>query len=128
MSPTRKTLDIDTTQQEIYDYVESLEQKSQHKANLSSQNQENVFNETPMIKLTREKEHRIEDALKQDIYELEVLNKHLTQEREAVKIQNEILKTQNDNILFASMPLVQAKQEAQSKQQIPQKQNQETVE
>jgi len=31
-----------------------------------------------MIKLTREKEHRIEDALKQDIYELEVLNKHLT--------------------------------------------------
>jgi len=38
--------------------------------------------------------------MKKDIYELEVLNKHLVQEREVAKVKNEIFKTQNEKILL----------------------------
>lgn len=51
----RKTPDIDPIQQIIYDYVESLEQRVQQKVNLSSQNQENVFDETPLTEHTPKK-------------------------------------------------------------------------
>jgi len=38
--------------------------------------------------------------LKQDFFELETLNKHLKQEHETLKVQNEIQRTKNDNILL----------------------------
>lgn len=45
-------------------------------------------------------EPKIVNTLKQGIYELEVLNRNLKQEYERVKAQNEIQRTQNDNILL----------------------------
>lgn len=48
LSPTRKTTNIDIVQQEIYNYVESLEQRTQQKVNFSFENQENAFNVTPL--------------------------------------------------------------------------------
>lgn len=45
-------------------------------------------------------ELQVEDTLKQEIYELEILNRHLKQENETLKAQNEIQRTQNGNILL----------------------------
>lgn len=45
-------------------------------------------------------ELQVEDTLKQEIYELEILNRHLKQENETLKVQNEIQRTKNDNILL----------------------------
>ncbi len=53
MTLIRNTPDIDPRQQEIYDYVESLEQITQQKVRFS-QNQENSFNETALSDHTPE--------------------------------------------------------------------------
>ena len=38
--------------------------------------------------------------MKQEIFELETLNRHIQQEHEALRIHNKIDKTKNDNIIF----------------------------
>jgi len=59
-------------QQQIYDSIESLEKRS------ASMNPEPSVNiQEPLI-----------DGLKQEIYELEILNRHIKQENETLKEQN----------------------------------------
>lgn len=74
-SPTRKILEIDPIQQEIYDYIEYLEQKTQGKVVDLFSNQVEILSEE--IHFSPLEDSRIENALKEEIYELEVLNKYL---------------------------------------------------
>jgi len=92
----RTTPDIDPVQQGIYDYIESLERNATSKIIASSSNQ----GEIEVVHSNISGEHQVEEILKQEIYELEILNRHLKQENEAVKSKNEIHRNQNDNILL----------------------------
>jgi len=82
------TPEIDLVQQDIYDYIESLENKFgltvHEKEEHSSSPQE-----PPVINI-----------LKQEIFEMETLNRHIEREHEALKMQNETQRTQNNNILL----------------------------
>ena len=65
-SPSRKSPGIDPAQQEIYDYIESLERISATVNPINPQE--------PLV-----------ETLKKEIYELEILNRHIKQENEALK-------------------------------------------
>ena len=60
-SPIRRSPGIDPVQQQIYDYIESLEKKS-----ASMDPDPSVNPQEPLI-----------DSLKQEIYELEILSRHI---------------------------------------------------
>jgi len=87
----RRTLEIDPLKQEIYDCIESLEKKATENATTSSN--QGIQSHSPQ-------EPPIVNTLKQEIFELETLNKHLKQEHETIKVRNEIQRTQNENILL----------------------------
>ena len=65
LSP-RKTLEVDPNQQEVYDYLESLEKSAAG----------------PSTTLPLDAQVQ---SLKQEVFELEVLNRHIKQENEALK-------------------------------------------
>ena len=68
LSP-RKTPEIDPSQQEVYEYLESLEKSA---TGLST----TLPHMTPDAQV---------QSLKQEVFELEVLNRHMKQENEALK-------------------------------------------
>lgn len=75
--------------------IQSLWRKElQKKAIASSSNQGNQINSNSP------QEHPIINTLKQEIYDLETLNKKLKQGPETLKVHNEIQRTKNDNILL----------------------------
>jgi len=86
-------LEIYIIQQEIYYYIESLENKVEEKTYGSTvhekEDQSSNPQEPPVIK-----------NLKQEIFELEMLNRHIQREHEALKMHNEIQRITNDNILL----------------------------
>jgi len=66
-----RTPEIDPIQQEIYYYIESLEKKAIEKATTSSSNQEKeIHSDSPQ-------EPPIINTLKQEIYELETVNRNM---------------------------------------------------
>jgi len=65
----RRTTEVDPSQQEVYDYLESLEKTSE---GLS----------TTLPHMTPDEQVQ---SLKQEVFELEVLNRHIKQENEALK-------------------------------------------
>ena len=67
-----RSIGMDLVQQQIYDYIESLEKRS---ASVNAKPSANP--QEPLI-----------DALKQEIYELDILNKHIKRENETLKEQN----------------------------------------
>ena len=70
----------------IYDYIESLERKNASKDPGSSSNPEQPINaQEPLI-----------DTLKQEIYELEILNRRIKKENEALKEQSKLDKAIHD--------------------------------
>lgn len=95
-NPARRTTEIDPIQKEIYDYIKSLERIVTGKIISSSSNQE----ENEGIHSNILGELQVEDTLKQEIYELEILNRHLKRDNEIIKAHNEIKRTQNDNVLI----------------------------
>jgi len=66
-SPRRASPGVDPLQQQIYDYIKSMEKKSASMDPRSSANPEQPVN--PQEPLT--------DSLKQETYELEILNRHI---------------------------------------------------
>lgn len=71
-------------QQQIYDYIESLEKRS------ASMNPEPFVNpQEPLI-----------DPLKQGNYELQILNRHIKQGNETLKEQNKLDKAIHDNTIL----------------------------
>ena len=75
----RRTPEIDPVQQEIYDYTESLERRAAKKASCSTIHEKEImFNnpqEPPLVKI-----------LKQEVFELETMNRHLKKEYETLKM------------------------------------------
>jgi len=80
LSP-RKTPEIDPSQQEEYDYLESLEKSA-------------VGPSTILPHMTPDAQVQ---SLKQEVFELEVLNRHIKQENEALKEQIKVDKIIHDN-------------------------------
>jgi len=80
----RRTPEVDPSQQEVYDYLESLEKTS---AGLST----TLPHMTPDAQV---------QSLKQEVFELEVLNKHIKQENEALKEQSKVDKIIHDNTML----------------------------
>ena len=83
--PDRETLDVDPAQQQIYDYVESLEKRASENRERTPSPQE------PPI-----------EVLKRDKYELEVLNRHIKNENEILREQVK-LKSDMNTILSLQM-------------------------
>jgi len=82
----RKTPKIDPNQQEVYDYLESLEKTVVGPRTSST---------PPHIA----QEAKIQ-SLKQEVFELEVLNRHIKQENEVLKEQNKVDKIIHDNTML----------------------------
>jgi len=80
-------------QLEIYDYIKSLEKKVAENTSGSTVHEKENQSSSP-------KEPPVINILKQEIFELETLNRHIQNEHEALKMQNEIQRTQNDNVLL----------------------------
>ena len=79
--PNKGTPDIDPAQQQIYDYVESLERKA-------SKNQERSLSpQEPPI-----------ETLRKDNCELEILNKHIKNENEILREQVKLKNAMNDTL------------------------------
>ena len=74
----RKSPSVDPIQQEVYNYYETLEQRTAGPSNVMPYEQQI-------------------DSLKQEIYELEVLNRHIKQRNEEMKQQADIAKAIQDN-------------------------------
>ena len=77
----RQTPDIDPVQQEAYDYLETLEQ----------------FVAGPSTVLPLEQQVQ---SLKQEVFELEVVNRHIKQENETLKEQRNVDKMIHDNTIL----------------------------
>lgn len=71
-------------QQQIYDYIESLEKKS------ASMDPESSINP----------QEALIDSLKQEIYELEILNKHIKKENGTSREQSKLDKDIHDNTIM----------------------------
>lgn len=82
----RKTLEIDPKQQEVYEYLESLEKTAAGPS-------------TPSILPHITQDAHVQ-ALKQEVFELEVLNRHIKQENEALKEQSKVDKIIHDNTML----------------------------
>jgi len=82
------TPEIDQSQQQIYDFIESLEQQKTTTEQRTSSNQPGTTQETLI------------QSLKQEIYELEVLNRHIQKENETLKDQNKLDKIIHDNTML----------------------------
>ena len=80
LSP-RKTPEVDPNQQEVYDYLESLEKS--------------VAGPSTTLPLDAQVQ-----SLKQEVFELEVLNRHIKQENEALKEQSKVDKIIHDNTML----------------------------
>lgn len=66
--------EIDTVQQEIYDYIQSLEKRDAARTSIPIQEEEQVqFNEP--------QEPPVINVLKQEIFELDTLNKYIKNEK-----------------------------------------------
>jgi len=89
-NPNKGSLGIGSVQQQIYDYIKSLEKKSASMDPKSSANPELPIN--PQEPLT--------DSLKQEIYELEILNRHIKKENETLKEQSKLDKAIHDNTIL----------------------------
>lgn len=82
---------IDCAHQEIYDYIESLERK--------------VTTTKETIQSLREGSNQVNEKsasniLKQEIFELETLNRYLKNENEALKTLSEIQIAKSDNLIL----------------------------
>ncbi len=77
----RQTPDIDPDQQKAYDYLETLEQ--------SATGPSTIVPHDEQVK-----------SLKQEVFELEVLNRHIKQENEALKEQSKLDKIVHDNTML----------------------------
>ena len=77
----RRTPDIDPDQQEVYNYLETLEQS--------------VAGPSTILPLDQQVQ-----SLKQEVFELEVLNRHIKQENEALKEQSKVDKIVHDNTML----------------------------
>lgn len=86
--------DIDHVQQEIYDYIESLERKeAAAKGSIQSLEAEiNRFNEP--------QEPPISHVFKQEIFEMDTLNRYLKTENQTLKAQNGIQISKSDNLIL----------------------------
>lgn len=89
-SPSRRSPSIEPMKQQIYDYIESLENKSASMDRGSSANPEQPLN--PQEPLT--------NSLKQEIYELEILNRHIEKGNETPKEQSKLDKAIHDNTIL----------------------------
>lgn len=83
-NPSRRSLGIDLVQQQIYDYIESLEKK-----HASMDPESSVNPQEPLI-----------DSLKQEIYALEILNRHIKKENETLREQSKLDKAIHDNTIL----------------------------
>ena len=77
----RRTPEINPNQQEVYNYLESLEQS--------------VAGPSTILPLDEQVQ-----SLKQEVFELEVLNRHIKQENEALKEQSKVDKIVHDNTML----------------------------
>lgn len=77
-------------QQQLYDYIESLENKS------ASMDPESSVHPEPSV---NPQEPQI-DSLKQEIYELEILNRHIKKENETLQEQIKLDKAIHDNTIL----------------------------
>lgn len=89
-----QSLGIDLVQQEIYDYIESLERKeAATKGSIQSPKEEiNQFNEP--------QEPPASNVLKREIFELETLNRYLKTKNQTLKKQNGIQISKSDNLIL----------------------------
>jgi len=86
VSPRKTTPEVDPNQQEMYDYIESLEKTATGPS--TSSTQPNAAQETLI------------QSLKQEIFELEVLNRHIKRENETLKEQSILDKIIHDNTML----------------------------
>jgi len=77
----RRTPENDPDQQEVYNYLETLEQS--------------VAGPSTILPLDEQVQ-----SLKQELFELEVLNRHIKQENEALKEQSKVDKIVHDNTML----------------------------
>lgn len=77
----RRTPEIDPDQQELYDYLEALEQS--------------VAGPSTIVPLDEQVK-----SLKQEVFELEFMNRHIKQENEALKEQSKVDKMVHDNTML----------------------------
>lgn len=82
---------IDPTQQEMYDYIESLEMKE-------TTTKETI--QSPGEGRNLVKEESASNILKQDIFELETPNLYLKNENQALKTQSEIQIAKSGNMIL----------------------------
>jgi len=85
-SPIKMTPEIDPKQQEVYDYIESLEKEATGPSTSSIQ------------------PHTLQDdlvqSLKQEVFELELLNRHIKNENQTLKEQRKLDKIIHDNTML----------------------------
>jgi len=86
LNPRKATPEIDPTQQEMYDFIESLEKTSKDQG--TSSTQPNTTQEALI------------QSLKHEVFELEVLNRHIKRENETFKEQSRLDKIIHDNTMF----------------------------
>ena len=77
----RRTPEIDPIQQDIYDYIESLEKRDA--AKISTSNQEE-------FQFSKPQEPLVINVLKQEIFELKTLNRYIQKENQTLKARSEI--------------------------------------
>ena len=77
----RRSPDIDPDQQEVYNYLETLEQSAAGPSTILPLDQQ-------------------VQSLKQEVFELEVLNRHIKQENEALREQSKVDKIFHDNTML----------------------------
>jgi len=97
----RRTPEVDPSQQEVYDYLESLEKTFAGPS-------------TTLPHMTPDAQVQ---SLKQEVFELEVLNRHIKQENEALKEQSKVDKIIHDNIILHLGLWQKKKQETKEKVQ-----------
>lgn len=89
-SPNKGSPSIDPMQQQIYDYIESMENKTTPMDLGCSTNLEKLVNQ----------QEPLTDSLKQEIYELEILDMHIKKENEILKEQTKLDKAIHDNTML----------------------------
>ena len=85
-SPRKTTSEIDPTQQEMYDYIETLEKIATDQGTSSAQ--PNTAQEALI------------QSLKQEVFELEVLNRLIKRENETLREQSRLDKIIHDNTML----------------------------
>ena len=85
-SPRKTTPEIDSIQKEMYDYIETLEKTATDQGTSSAQ-------------LNTAQEAQIQ-SLKREVFELEVLNRHIKRENETLKEQGKLDKIIHDNTML----------------------------